>query len=72
MYGCKDIRKTGTAVSTMQYDVTEAVEECKDIRKAASVEQSVGAGLQARSKDQEILQEEGGAGPSNLPRGDHE
>ena len=29
-------------------------------------------GLQARSKDQEILEEGGGAGPSLLPRGDHE
>ena len=31
-----------------------------------------GAGLQARSKDQEILEEGGGAGPSLLPRRDHE
>ena len=30
------------------------------------------AGLQARSKDQEILEEGGGAGPSLLPRRDHE
>ena len=30
------------------------------------------AGFQARSKDQEILEEEGGAGPSTLPRRDHE
>ena len=29
-------------------------------------------GFQARSKDQEILEEGGGAGPSNLPRRDHE
>ncbi len=29
-------------------------------------------GLQARSKDQEILEEGGGAGPSTLPRRDHE
>ena len=29
-------------------------------------------GLQARSKDQEILEEGGGAGPSLLPRRDHE
>ena len=73
MHGCKDIRKTGTAVSTMQYDVREAVEECKDIRKAASVEQSVGAGFQARSKDQGILEEGGGGGStSHLPRRDHE
>ena len=33
---------------------------------------SVRAGLQARSKDQEILEEGGGAGPSLLPRRDHE
>ena len=30
------------------------------------------AGFQARSKDQEILEEGGGAGPSHLPRRDHE
>ena len=30
------------------------------------------SGLQARSKDQEILEEGGGAGPSLLPRRDHE
>ena len=30
------------------------------------------AGFQARSKDQEILEEGGGAGPSLLPRRDHE
>ena len=30
------------------------------------------AGYQARSKDQEILEEGGGAGPSLLPRRDHE
>ena len=29
-------------------------------------------GFQARSKDQEILEEGGGAGPSTLPRRDHE
>ena len=29
-------------------------------------------GFQARSKDQEILEEGGGAGPSNLHRRDHE
>ena len=29
-------------------------------------------GLQARSKDQEILEEGGGAGPSLMPRRDHE
>ena len=28
--------------------------------------------VQARSKDQEILEEGGGAGPSSLPRRDHE
>ena len=28
--------------------------------------------FQARSKDQEILEEGGGAGPSTLPRRDHE
>ena len=33
---------------------------------------SVFAGFQARSKDQEILEEGGGAGPSLLPRRDHE
>ena len=32
----------------------------------------VAAGFQARSKDQEILDEGGGAGPSLLPRRDHE
>ncbi len=31
-----------------------------------------GQGFQARSKDQEILEEGGGAGPSTLPRRDHE
>ena len=31
-----------------------------------------GSGFQARSKDQEILEEGGGAGPSLLPRRDHE
>ena len=30
------------------------------------------SGYQARSKDQEILEEGGGAGPSLLPRRDHE
>ena len=30
------------------------------------------SGFQARSKDQEILEEGGGAGPSSLPRRDHE
>ena len=30
------------------------------------------SGFQARSKDQEILEEGGGAGPSYLPRRDHE
>ena len=30
------------------------------------------AGFQARSKDREILEEGGGAGPSTLPRRDHE
>ena len=30
------------------------------------------SGFQARSKDQEILEEGGGAGPSHLPRRDHE
>ena len=30
------------------------------------------SGFQARSKDQEILEEGGGAGPSNFPRRDHE
>ena len=30
------------------------------------------SGFQARSKDQEILEEGGGAGPSTLPRRDHE
>ena len=30
------------------------------------------SGFQARSKDQEILEEGGGAGPSLLPRRDHE
>ena len=30
------------------------------------------AGFQARSKDQEILEEGGGAGHSSLPRRDHE
>ena len=30
------------------------------------------SGLQARSKDLEILEEGGGAGPSNMPRRDHE
>ena len=30
------------------------------------------SGLQARSKDQEILEEGGGAGPSLLPRRGHE
>ena len=29
-------------------------------------------GFQARSKDQEILEEGGGAGPSHVPRRDHE
>ena len=29
-------------------------------------------GFQARSKDHEILEEGGGAGPSNLPRRDYE
>ena len=29
-------------------------------------------GFQARPKDQEILEEGGGAGPSTLPRRDHE
>ena len=29
-------------------------------------------GFQARSKDQEVLEEGGGAGPSTLPRRDHE
>ena len=29
-------------------------------------------GFQARSKDQEILEEGGGAGPSTWPGGDHE
>ena len=29
-------------------------------------------GFQARSKDQDILEEGGGAGPSTLPRRDHE
>ena len=33
---------------------------------------AVRAGFQARSKDQEILEEGGGAGPSLLPRRDHE
>ena len=32
----------------------------------------VSTGFQARSKDQEILEEGGGAGPSLLPRRDHE
>ena len=50
MHGCKDIRKTGTAVSTMQYDVTEPLEECKDIRKATSVEQSVPGVLELQSQ----------------------
>ena len=31
-----------------------------------------GQGFQARSKDREILEEGGGAGPSLLPRRDHE
>ena len=30
------------------------------------------SGFQARSKDQEISEEGGGAGPSTLPRRDHE
>ena len=30
------------------------------------------AGFQARSKDQEVLEEGDGAGPSTLPRRDHE
>ena len=30
------------------------------------------AGFQARSKDLEILEEGGGAGPSTMPRRDHE
>ena len=30
------------------------------------------AGFQVRSKDLEILEEEGGAGPSTMPRRDHE
>ena len=33
---------------------------------------TLGTGFQARSKDQEILEEGSGAGPSNLPRRDHE
>ena len=32
----------------------------------------VKTGFQARSKDLEILEEGGGAGPSTLPRRDHE
>ena len=39
--------------------------------KECSVADSI-AGFQARSKDQEILEEGGGAGPSLLPRRDHE
>ena len=31
-----------------------------------------GTGFQARSKDLEILEEGGGAGPSTMPRRDHE
>ena len=34
--------------------------------------QVVCRGFQASSKDQEILEEGGGAGPSHLPRRDHE
>ena len=34
--------------------------------------EDLGSGFQARSKDQEILEEGGGAGPSTLPRRDHE
>ena len=37
-----------------------------------SMGQLVVTGFQARSKDQEILEEGGGAGPSLLPRRDHE
>ena len=37
-----------------------------------SAQLSSDQGLQARSKDQEILEEGGGAGPSLLPRRDHE
>ena len=32
----------------------------------------INSGFQARSKDQEILEEGGGAGPSTMPRRDHE
>ena len=34
--------------------------------------EEITSGLQARSRDQEILEEGGGAGPSLLPRRDHE
>ncbi len=40
--------------------------------KKKRLSEASAAGLQARSKDQEILEEGGGAGPSLLPRRDHE
>ena len=40
--------------------------------KAADLTRTTSTGFQARSKDQEILEEGGGAGPSLLPRRDHE
>ena len=49
---------------------------CDQCRRTGSINLYVHgnqkAGLQARSKDLEILEEGGGAGPSTMPRRDHE
>ena len=47
-----------------------ASEDIKQKQNERTNERAGCSGFQARSKDQEILEEGGGAGPSNLPRRD--
>ena len=54
-------------VSMVQYCFT-STETIKLVRKESPRK----SGFQARSKDREILEKGGGAGPSTLPRRDHE
>ena len=74
----EDLDKAGAAlaVDPQNSELLKHRERIKMEMEICAVQKANGAqtraGFQARSKDQEILEEGGGAGPSHLPRRDHE
>ena len=63
-------RHNATATERYQYATSVDINNTSYKRIQSLIQNH--RGFQARSKDQEILEEGGGAGPSTLPRRDHE